>query len=350
MSFVAMTKQSDHLPVVRPLWRRILGSGWTKAVFAAAVIYALVAFNRIDGAVFAGAAENWIWLVLAFILMLPPYLIVSYRFWLVLRNQGIVTPFATAVRWTMIGSFFDIAMPSNSGGDVVKAGYIVRHVGPGLRTKGVMAVAFDRVLGLLGLFLLAGITSIVGWKVVLSINSGGQLLGFLIFVCLGTLIFFRIVGSRRLGNSQRLRTFLERLPAGHRIYLLIQCFNALREKPRDLVTILSLSVVNHIFWCAALLCITYAFAQSPQLILGFVVFPLAIFSNVFGFAGGFGVGTAAFDVIFSRLLDIQVGAAIGLTFQMLSVLSRLTGLPFYLAGREKNREDFISNLPKNERI
>src|SRR5512139_505656 len=282
MSFAAMTKQSGRLPVTRPLWARVLASGWTKAVLAAAVIYALVAFNRIDWAVFAGAAENWPWLALAFFLMLPPYLIVSYRFWRVLRNQGIVTSFSTAVRWTMIGSFFDIAMPSNSGGDVVKAGYIIRHVGPGLRTKGVMAVAFDRVLGLLGLFLLAGITSIVGWKVILSINSGWQLLGFLIFVCLGTLIFFRIVGSRRLNNSQRLRTFLERLPAGHRIYLLIQCFNALREKPRDLITILSLSVLNHIFWCAALLCITYAFAQSPQLILGFVVFPLAIFSNVFG--------------------------------------------------------------------
>lgn len=345
-----MTNQTAPLPAVRPLWARVLTSGWTKAVLAAAVIYALMAFNRIDWTVFAGVAENWIWLVLAFVLMLPPYFIVSYRFWLVLRNQGIVTSFTTAVRWTMIGSFFDIAMPSNSGGDVVKAAYIIRHVGPGLRTKGVMAVAFDRVLGLLGLFLLAGITSIAGWKVVLSINSGGHLLIFLITVCLGTLAFFRIVGSRRLRNSRRLRTFLERLPAGHRIYNLIQCFNALREKPRDLIAVLSLSVLNHIFWCAALLCITYAFAQSLQLILGFVVFPLAIFSNVFGFAGGFGVGTAAFDVIFSRLLDIHVGAAIGLTFQILSVLSRLTGLPFYLAGREKNRGDFISSLPKNERI
>lgn len=345
-----MTNQTAPHPVVRPLWARVLTSGWTKAVLAATVIYALVAFNRIDWTVFAGVAENWTWLVLAFVLMLPPYVIVSYRFWLVLRNQGIVTSFATAVRWTMIGSFFDIAMPSNSGGDVVKAAYIVRHLGPGLRTKGIMAVAFDRVLGLLGLFLLAGITSIVGWKVVLSINSGGHLLLFLITVCLGTLAFFRIVGSRRLRNSRRLSAFLERLPAGQRIYKLIQCFNALREKPGDLVAVLSLSVLNHIFWCASLLCITYAFAQPPQLILGFVVFPLAIFSNVFGFAGGFGVGTAAFDVIFSRLLDIHVGATIGLTFQMLSVLSRLTGLPFYLAGREKNHGKFISNSPKDERI
>ena len=345
-----MTKQSDDLSIVKPLWIRLLTSGWMKALFAAAVIYALVAYNRIDWTVFSGVAGNWYWLVLAFILMLPPYVIVSYRFWLVLRNQGIVTSLSTAVRWTMIGSFFDIAMPSNSGGDVIKAGYVVRYVGPGLRIKGIMAIAFDRVLGLLGLFLLAGLMSIIGWKIVLSTNNGSELLIFLITVCVGTLVFFRIIGSRRLCNSQWLTAFLERLPGGPRIYSLIQCFNALRENPRDFIMVLSLSVLNHIFWCTALLCITYAFGQSPQLILGLVVFPLAIFSNVFGFAGGFGVGTVAFDVIFSRLLDIQMGATIGLTFQVLSVLSRLTGLPFYLVGRKKESQRFCSKLAEKERI
>lgn len=336
-----MTDYSATAVSSKPLWVRALTSGWVKTALAIAVIYALVAFNRIEWSVFAGVKDNWPWLILAFCLMLPPYAIVSYRFWLVLRNQGINVPFRTALRWTMIGSFFDVAMPSNSGGDIVKAGYIVRYVGPGLRAKGLMAVAFDRVLGLLGLFLIAGLASLVGWKAVLSINSGGHLLFFIFAVCLGTLAFFRIVGSRRVYNSKRLQAFLARHPVGERIYKLIQCFNALREKPGDLFAVLSLSVLNHVFWCASLLCITFAFSQSPQLILGFVVFPLAIFSNVFGFAGGFGVGTAAFDVIFTQLLDIHVGATIGLTFQILSVFSRLTGMPFYLAGRKVNRDDDV---------
>jgi len=325
-----MTDQGTRLPTDQSLLVRFLTSGWTKVILATAVIYALVAFNRIEWSVLSVVMENWKWLVLAFLLMLPSYVIVSFRFWLVLRNQGIDTTFATAVRWTMIGSFFDLAMPSSSGGDVVKAGYIVRHVGPSFRTKGIMAVVFDRVLGLLGLFLLAGLTGIVGWEIILLTNSGEQILFFIISICIGTLVFFRIVGSRRLCNSLKLQSFLERMPAGNRIYNLLLCFNALREKPRELIAVLSLSVLNHIFWCSALLCITFAFSESPQLILSFVVFPLAIFSNVFGFAGGFGVGTAAFDVIFFQLLDIQTGALIGLTFQVLSALSRLTGLPFYL--------------------
>jgi glycosyltransferase 2 family protein len=299
---------------------------------AAAVIFALVAFNRIELSVFTGVKDNWTWLVLAFLLMLPPYVIVSFRFWLVLRNQSIIVPFATAVRWTMIGSFFDIVMPSNSGGDVVKAGYVVRHVGTGSRTKAVIAVAFDRVLGLLGLFLLASLTSIVGWHIVMLMPGGKKLMIFLVLVCIGILLSFLIMGSRRLFNNARFRSLLERLPAGARLFNVITCFNSLRERPKDLILVLGLSMLNHTFLCMALLCITIAFSQSVGLVSGFSIFPLAIFSNAFGFAGGFGVGTAAFDVIFSRLLDIHVGATIGLTFQILSVFTRLIGLPFYLAG------------------
>ena len=310
---------------------RVLKSPWLKVALAAGVIYALVAFNRIDLGSFAGLAQTWGWLVLAFVLMLPTYVIVSYRFWRVLRNQGIDVSFRLALRWTMVGSFFDIAMPSSSGGDVIKAGYIVRHVGPGMRTKGVMAVAFDRVLGLLGLFLLAGVSSIAGWSVVRVMPGSTQVMLFVALISFGSLIFFRIAGARRLYTNVRFRKFVEGLPAGTRLYSIIGSFNSLREKPTDFFTVLGLSMLNHVFWCASLLCITVAFGQSVGPVQGFTVFPLAIFSNVFGFAGGFGVGTAAFDLIFAKLLDVNVGAAIGLTFQMLSALSRLTGLPFYLA-------------------
>jgi choline-glycine betaine transporter len=41
---------------------------------------------------------------------------------------------------------------------------------------------------------------------------------------------------------------------------------------------------------------------------GLVVFPLAIFSNVFGVAGGFGLGTLGFDFLFAHLFHIPGGA------------------------------------------
>jgi len=314
----------------KPVWLRALNSTWLKIIFAVSVIYALVAFNRVSLHTFDVLADTWGWLVLAFLLMLPPYMIVSYRFWVVLRNQGVNVKLKLAIRWTMIGSFFDIVMPSSAGGDVIKAGYIIRHVGAGWRTRGVMAIGFDRVLGLLGLFFLAGLTSLAGWSITKEIPGSKELMIFLVLVCIGSLLFFRIMGSRRIYNNIRFRRMIDHIPAGSRIYQMIGCFNSLRENQKDIFVVLSLSVLNHVFWCASLLCITVAFSQHVGFLRGFTVFPLAIFSNIFGYAGGFGVGTAAFDFIFSKLLDVQVGAAIGLTFQTLSSASRLLGLPFYL--------------------
>ena len=320
-----------------PGWLKLLRSPWTKVLFAAGVIFALVAFNRIDARSFAGLSKTWGWLVLALALMMPTYAIVSYRFWKVLENQGIRVTFSQALRWTMIGSFFDIAMPSNSGGDVVKGAYIVRHVGAGQRTSGVMAVAFDRVLGLLGLFLLAALTSVAGWNTVRLMPGSMQVVAFLVAVSFGSLLLFRILGSRTLASSPELWRWVEKLPGGARFNSVIRSFNRLRERPADFFAVLGLSMLNHAFWCASLLCIAKAFGMHVGFLEGFTVFPLAIFSNVFGFAGGFGVGTAAFDLIFAKLLNIHVGAAIGLSFQLLSAVSRLSGLPFYLASGSRPR-------------
>ena len=311
--------------------KHVFRSVWFRVVFALVVLCVLVGLNRISVTTFSSLASQWPWLVAAFALMLPPYLIVSCRFWIVLNNQGITVPFVLAWRWTMIGSFFDLAMPSNSGGDLIKGAYVVQHAGSGMRTRAVMAVAFDRVLGLIGLFLLASVAIMAGWNSVKQMPGSSNLLTMLPAVTIGALAVFRFLGSRRLVNNDRFRQTVVRLPAGQRIYGIVASFNLLRERPAQFFVVLLLSLINHSFWCASLLCVTFAFGMSADLLQAFAVFPIAIFGNTFGFAGGFGLGTAAFDLVFSTLFHVSVGAAVGLTFQALGAISRLSGLPFYIS-------------------
>jgi uncharacterized protein (TIRG00374 family) len=308
----------------------MVSSVWFKLIVAIGIIGLLVYFNRIDVAVFTSLVEKWPWLVAAFLLALPPFWIVSYRFKIILSSQGISVTFPQALRWTMIGSFFDLAMPSSNGGDFIKAGYIVNHVGTGLRTRAVMAVAFDRIIGLLGLFLLAAIVSLLGWSLLQNLPARNLVVGMSFAASLGPLIAFRIAGARRLYNNDRINQWLGSHVLGLKLKNLIGSFNALRENPRLLFMALGLSILNHIFWCTSLLFIAYAVGNSVSPIHGFIVFPLAIFGGVFGVAGGFGFGTAAFDFLLSNILLIKNGALIGLIFQIIGALSRLLGLPFYL--------------------
>lgn len=329
--------------------RGAVKSVWFKLTIATVIIGLLVYFNRINVAVLASLSESWPWLLAAFLLALPPFCIVSFRFKIILSSQGIDVPFRQALRWTMVGAFFDLAMPSSNGGDFVKAGYVVTHAGAGLRTRAVMAVAFDRVIGLLGLFLLATIAGLIGWNLLADLPARYLVVGMSFAASVGPLIAFRIAGARRIYNNPRMNRWLLGHAWGLRFKQLIGSFNALRENPKILFAALGLSILNHLFWCTALLFIAIAVGNAVSPIKGLIVFPLAIFGGVFGVAGGFGLGTAAFDFLLSHLLLIQNGALIGLLFQIIGALSRLLGLPFYLAEMHSPQKiNSVNSSPLNK--
>lgn len=330
-----MTEPVTIGPRVLALLNRLFSSIWFKGVIAIGVIAVLARYNRFDWRALGSLGETWPWLLLATALMLPPSLIVSLRFEVILRSQGVRVPFSRALRWTMIGSFFDLAMPSSNGGDVVKAGYVVKHVGAGMRTRAVMAVVIDRVLGLLGLFLLASVGCVLGWRVVLDMPGRDLVLAATFGASIGSLAAFRILGARRLYHHRWVVESLARNGWGPRIRQFVGAFNELRERPAYLVSAIGLSMLNHVFWCASLLCIARAVGNHVAVVEGFVVFPFAIFGNIFGVAGGFGVGTAVFDLFLSQLLNIKNGALMGLLFQSLSAVTRIAGLPFYLISGDR---------------
>lgn len=305
-------------------------SSFGKLLVAATVLMLLFYNNSFDFDQLKLLQSKWQFFLSAFLLTLPPFIIVSYRFKILLLNQGIVVSFGDAFRWTMIGSFFDLIMPSSNGGDVMKAGYLVKHVGPGFRSKAIMSVAFDRVIGLLGLFVLALVAAVVGWPYLDGIENKNTVILVLMTLVVGTMLFFRILGANRIHGSKRINKFLSSRLIGQKVLQLVGSFNNLRKQPGQFFLALALSVVNHCFWCCTLLMISYSIGNDISVAQGFVVFPVAIFFGVFGFAGGFGVGTLAFSIILEKTLLITNGALVGLIFQIFGLVSRLFGLPFYI--------------------
>ena len=60
-----------------------------------------------------------------------------------------------------IGNVFNLVIPGAVGGDLIKAAYLVRmHV---KKTQAIASMVIDRILGLLGLFILAGIAGVFAW-------------------------------------------------------------------------------------------------------------------------------------------------------------------------------------------
>ncbi len=97
-------------------------------------------------------------LLIGWILIAPIYPITAFRWWMLLKARGLVVqPFHT-FRLCMVGCFFNYCMPGSTGGDVIKAYYAAKN--SDRRADAVMTVVIDRIVGLLGLFLLAGIAGL----------------------------------------------------------------------------------------------------------------------------------------------------------------------------------------------
>lgn len=139
-----------------------------------------------------GAAEfrncNYGWVATAFGLTMAGTALSSFRWCKLLRLQHVVLSHWDAFRLTMIGVFFNLVGLGGVGGDVLKMAYVRQHAGE--RTpEAVLSILVDRILGLLGLFLVtlivlpfvwdelmhstAAIHSMVGGVIFIAVLGGG---------------------------------------------------------------------------------------------------------------------------------------------------------------------------------
>ena len=147
----------------------------------------------------------------------------------------------TAILLGFIGYVFNIVIPGAVGGDVIKAAYLARM--QIRRTQAIASMLLDRVLGLLGLLLLAAIAGSLAWSsasieirrlivVAWSLLATGLLLFTILFVVQPIWNFARTVS---LSHPRLSRVAIE-LDA-------MSC--AYRARPGLIATGLVLSVLSH---------------------------------------------------------------------------------------------------------
>jgi uncharacterized protein (TIRG00374 family) len=99
---------------------------------------------------------------LAFATFGPPLFLMAVRWRLLLRASGVDIRFSTLVRLHYMAFFFNTFMPGGAGGDIIKAVYVTRHSAH--KTEAATMVLIDRVVGLVGLLLMAGGVVLVDYK------------------------------------------------------------------------------------------------------------------------------------------------------------------------------------------
>ncbi len=107
---------------------------------------------------------DWGALLVALVVYQLGMLIRAYRWYALLEGQGLRVPLVKLLNLYYVGTFFSNFLPSGFGGDVIKMYELARYSANG--PMAVSTVLADRILGLVGLFVMALVALPFGWRLV----------------------------------------------------------------------------------------------------------------------------------------------------------------------------------------
>jgi uncharacterized membrane protein YbhN (UPF0104 family) len=108
----------------------------------------------------AAAPKDWRFAGLAVALVAASYLVMFARWFVLVQAQGFVLRYRDAVRYGFVGQATNFVAPGTVGGDLFKAVLLARDQSS-RRAVAAATVVLDRLLGVLGLFLVGTVATLV---------------------------------------------------------------------------------------------------------------------------------------------------------------------------------------------
>jgi uncharacterized membrane protein YbhN (UPF0104 family) len=195
-------------------------------------------------------------LVLGMLGFLVSWVVVSIRWWLLLKIQDIVIPPWEAIRLTFLGQFFNRVIPGTVGGDLVKAYYVSRHT---KKTAAVLVSMFvDRVMGLTEMTLLAS-------SMVLVVLLGGlqkfepirQPVYAVIIIVTLVAVALTFLLSTRFRSLLHLDKLYGRLPIAHHFAAAGDAAELYRHRLPALAKAIGMTFGSHFVWMGGIALIGY---------------------------------------------------------------------------------------------
>jgi len=180
----------------------------------AAMLFLVYTTPRED---FFKAVKNirWGWATVALLPQLLAITLISIRWVWLLRVHQVQISVFQAVKLTFLGFFYNNVMPGGVGGDLLKGWYITQHSDRNRRIEAAVTVFVDRMVGLMGMILLALFASCFAGPE-MSYN-GIQIRWIVWLIFAGMSLVLVIFLSHRIRKLLLVGKYLEKFSFFHRI-------------------------------------------------------------------------------------------------------------------------------------
>jgi uncharacterized membrane protein YbhN (UPF0104 family) len=301
-----------------------------------ALLYWVFHDPAVRAAMAAGMREaDYRWIAAAIVAYLIVELGAVVRWHILLKVQGIRLSAPRVGGLFLIGMFYNQFLPGGTGGDIVKT-YLLWKETPDKKPGALLAVLFDRMVGLIALIIITGVLIFMryGW---LTRETGTRLddnplhnpkFYVLVVLALFGSSVLMLVSTFVVSGFNLLRVLPQRFPGREKLIEISAAYHLYAHHWRATLAAFGASLVCHLGTFATFLCVAYAFRANVAPIDFFAVMPIerTISSLPISFAG---VGTREFilQVMLFNLCAVPPAVArlIGLTGFTVILLCCLPG-------------------------
>jgi uncharacterized protein (TIRG00374 family) len=321
---------------VQAVKRRYLWLG-VKLVVAGVLVGLLLVSGKLDFDALSLFVDRPALLAANLAVFVASTLLGALRWRLLLRLADVRISVSRAIQLHLTAVFFNVALPGNIGGDVVKSVYVARDAAPGRRTS-VFVIAFvDRLLALVGLVVVAAVLTAVRGRASWEGTRIRELTTAIAVLMLATvvapaiaLVVIQKAGARLegwTGGATRLARFFGQLVAAARL---------VSAQPRVLVTALGFAIAAHLAGIVLFAALAAAITAHDVPISTLAsIYPLGMLSMVLPISyAGFGVGHVAFEQLFA-MIGLTSGATVLNVYLIGQTLPCLAGVVPYLRLRRE---------------
>lgn len=315
-------------------------NGAIKLAIAAAIIAWLVQSGKFDLKVVAQLFQSPAFFFTGLLLMGCNLFVISERWRYIAAPQDVQASRWSVFRLTLIGTFFNYAMPGGVGGDVVKAFYFSKEH-PHARATAITSVVLDRVLGLYAMMIMAILAMSWDSEHVLSIPTLQTLYIFLWALFLAMSLGLSFLFSKRLYGLGWIQSLLNRLPMAEKLNKLYLMCHTLGHQKSRLLAIFGISLLAQVFAIVFLWLAGRTAGFEVPIGVFFIVAPMGYMATAIPISpAGVGVGQAAFMFLFNAYLghDSAVGPVVITAQQAMTAVFGLIGAILYVRHRDPHAQ------------
>ncbi len=288
---------------------------------------------------YALQTAEFIWIFPGLICVGIALLLQTERWRILLKVQRIPLGWWRTLRLNMVGVFFNLFLLGATGGDIVKIFYLMREV-PDKKSSIFLSVVVDRVLGLIGLILVAIVLSFWRFNVLYHHEETRRLLGVLMLILCSVLAILVVAFTiERLGWIDRLPKWI---PLRMYIIELGTAFSLYARRTGAILRALVISVAGHLFLFSSYFFASLAFRSHLSLLDVFSVLPVVLTMASLPISlSGLGVREGLFETMLYVLYGTPgaIAVLISVTGFLLNMFWSLVGGVVYLFYRPSRAEN-----------